>query len=144
MYQCKLLFNGGEAVFTSCVLVYWHHIMFPQMWTIYIFIFLLVIPWWCCCQMVGWKGNISVKSQIGNIHYATTKYFFIYIYQFCMWTRYHGTKQVAVMGALGNLQVDKFLSVTLLFQKKKKKKKKGNFFFFLKISKAKNNFKLKI
>lgn len=27
------------------------------------------------------------------------------------------------MGALGNLQVDKFLSVTLLFQKKKKKKK---------------------
>lgn len=29
------------------------------------------------------------------------------------------------MGALGNLQVDKFLSVTLLFQKKKK----GIFFF---------------
>lgn len=64
----------------------------------------------------------------------------LYIYQFCIWTRYHGTKQVAVMGALGNLQVDKFLSVTLLFQKKKK----GIFFFFFTSSKAQNIFKLKI
>ena len=46
------------------------------------------------------------------------------------------------MGALGNLQVDKFLSVTLLFQKKKKKKRK--FFFFFTSSKAQNIFKLKI
>ena len=43
------------------------------------------------------------------------------------------------MGALGNLQVDKFLSVTLLFQKKKKKD-----FFFFTSSKAQNIFKLKI
>lgn len=47
---------------------------------------------------------------------------------------------MAVMGALGNLQVDKFLSVTLLFQKKKK----GIFFFFFTSSKAQNIFKLKI
>lgn len=38
------------------------------------------------------------------------------------------------MGALGNLQVDKFLSVTLLFQKKKKRK---IFFFFHKFQSPK-------
>lgn len=42
------------------------------------------------------------------------------------------------MGALGNLQVDKFLSVTLLFQKKKK-----GIFFFHKFQSPKY-FKLKI